>query len=125
MYILSETKYITALSFSTRLTSISEMHCVKSVRIRSYFWSVFCCIQSELRKTWIRNNSVFGHFLRSDDIFEEREVVVRRCSVKINVLKNFSRFPKKKSCWSFFFNKVIGCWPESLLRRDLGTSVFQ
>ena len=34
-------------------------HCVKSVQIRSYFWSVFSCIQ-----TW--NNSIFGHFSRSD-----------------------------------------------------------
>ena len=39
--------------------------CVKSVQIRSYFWSVFSCIQSEYRKIRIRNNSVFGHFLRS------------------------------------------------------------
>ena len=34
------------------------MHCVKSVPIRSYFWSVFFCIRT-------RNKSVFGHFLRS------------------------------------------------------------
>ena len=26
------------------------LHCVKSVKIRSYFWSVFSCIQSECRK---------------------------------------------------------------------------
>ena len=32
--------------------------CVKSVQIRSYFWSVFFCI-----RTW--NNSVFWHFSRS------------------------------------------------------------
>ena len=34
-------------------------HYVKSVQIRSYFWSVFSCI-------WTRNNSVFGHFLCSE-----------------------------------------------------------
>ena len=34
-------------------------------KIRSYFWSVFPCIQSEYRKILTRNNSVFGHFLRS------------------------------------------------------------
>ena len=39
-------------------------HCVKIVQIRSYFWSVFSCIQSEYRKIRIRNNSVFGNFLR-------------------------------------------------------------
>ena len=33
-------------------------HCVKSVRIASYFWSVFSCFRT-------RNNSVFGHFSRN------------------------------------------------------------
>ena len=46
-------------------------HCVKSVRIRSFFWSVFSCIRpgygdllckSEYRKMRTRKNSVFGHF---------------------------------------------------------------
>ena len=39
-----------------------HLHLVKSVQVRSYFWSVFSCIQSEYRKIWTRNNSVFGHF---------------------------------------------------------------
>ena len=42
-------------------------HCVKSVQIRSYFWSVFSCIRTEYRKIRTKNNSVFGHFLRSAD----------------------------------------------------------
>ena len=42
------------------------IHCVKSVQIRSYFWSVFSCIQSKYRKIGTINNSVFGHFSRSD-----------------------------------------------------------
>ena len=52
-------------------------HCVKSVHIRNYFWSVFSCIrteyedlvnlriQSECRKIQTRNNSIFGYFSRS------------------------------------------------------------
>ena len=32
-------------------------HCVKSVRIRTFFWAVFSCIQSEYRK--IRNQKQF------------------------------------------------------------------
>ena len=40
-------------------------HCVKSVQIQSYFWSVFSCIRTEYRKIRTRNNSVFGHFSRS------------------------------------------------------------
>ena len=39
---------------------------MKSVQIRSYFWSIFSCIQSEYRKTRTRNNSVFGYFSRSE-----------------------------------------------------------
>ena len=38
-------------------------HWVKSVQIRSIFWSVFSCIQSEYKKLWTRKNSVFRHFL--------------------------------------------------------------
>ena len=37
----------------------TQNHCVKSVQIRSYFWSVFSCIRT-------RNKSVFGHFSRSE-----------------------------------------------------------
>ena len=42
-----------------------SQHCVKSIQVRSYFWSVFSCIQSEYRKIRTRNNFVFGHFPRS------------------------------------------------------------
>ena len=56
----------------------SIIHCVKSIQIWSYFWSVFSGIrteygdllnlriQSECRKIRTRNNSVFGHFLRGE-----------------------------------------------------------
>ena len=39
----------------------SMHHCVKSVQIWSYFWSVFSCIQSEDRKIRDRNNSDTFH----------------------------------------------------------------
>ena len=42
------------------------MHCVKSVQIRSFCWSVFSLIQSEYGEIRTRKNSVFGHFSRSD-----------------------------------------------------------
>ena len=52
--------------------TIRIFHCVKSVQIRSYFWSLFSVfglvnlrIQSGYRKIRTRNNSVFGHFSRS------------------------------------------------------------
>ena len=48
------------------LSLIWAIHCVKSVQMRSHFWSVFSCIWTEYRKIRTRNNSVFGHFSRSD-----------------------------------------------------------
>ena len=58
---------------STGIKNFSMMfraHCLKSVQIRSYFWSVFSCIRteygdlrrSEYKKIRTRNNTVFGHF---------------------------------------------------------------
>ena len=47
------------------------IHCVQSVKIRSFFWSVFSCIQSKYRKIQTRQNSAFGHFLRSDSDAQE------------------------------------------------------
>ena len=40
-------------------------HCVKSVQIRSFFWSVFSCIRTKYGDL-LRKNSVFGHFSCSD-----------------------------------------------------------
>ena len=45
--------------------NMGTFHCVKSVQIRSFFWSVFSCIRTEYRKIRTRNNSVFRHFSRS------------------------------------------------------------
>ena len=61
------TQFCIQFQFLKKLKHIifTELHCVKSVQIRSYFWSVFSCIQSEYRKILTRNNSVFGHFSRN------------------------------------------------------------
>ena len=66
-------------------------HCVKSVEIRSFFWSVFSCIrteygvysvnlriQSKYRKIRTRKISVFGHFSRCEIILEKVFQVMRR-----------------------------------------------
>ena len=57
-----------------------KSHCVKSVQIRIYFWSVFLCIwseygeiispriQSEYIKIRTRNNFVFRHFSPSKGV---------------------------------------------------------
>ena len=53
------------LLFITLEHKAGDVHCVNSVQIQSYFWSVFSCIRIEYRKIRTRNNSVFGHFSRS------------------------------------------------------------
>ena len=40
-------------------------HCVKSIQKRSFFCSVFSCIQFEYREIRTRKNSEFGHFSHS------------------------------------------------------------
>ena len=44
---------------------IEDWHCVKSIQMQSFFWSVFSRIQSKYEKMRMRKNSVFGHFSRS------------------------------------------------------------
>ena len=65
-------------NFTNTFTPKGKSHCMKSVQIRSYFWSGFSCIlteygkmlslriQSEYRKIRTRNNYVFGHFSCSE-----------------------------------------------------------
>ena len=45
--------------------TVCDYHCIKSVQIRSIFWSAFSRIQPEHRKIRARKNSVFGLFSRS------------------------------------------------------------
>ena len=42
---------------------------MKRVQIGSYYWSLFSHIQSECWEIRTRNNSVFGHFSRSENLF--------------------------------------------------------
>ena len=55
-----------SIFFKKKIFFLEKMHCVKSVQIRSFFLSLFSCIQSEYRKIQTRKNSLYGHFSRSD-----------------------------------------------------------
>ena len=48
----------------------------------------------------------------------------RRCSVKISVLRNFSKFTGKHLCQRLFFNKVAGLGPPTLLKKSLWHRCF-
>ena len=101
--------------FQTKVLNLWK-HCLKSVQIQSYFWSVFSCIrtedgdsvfspntvriQSKYRKILTRNNSVFGHFSHSVTIrWQQYSAVSRNPACVINNWNNSS-----KCLWT---NKVI------------------
>ena len=75
---MSQTTVISAGIFQRVILFRSRNHCVKSVQIRRFFWSVFSLfrlnaeiyrvsfrIQFEYGKIRTRKNFVFGHFSRS------------------------------------------------------------
>ena len=51
--------------------------------------------------------------------FQWSEVVVRRCSVKKVVLRNFAKFTGKHLCQRLFFNKIADLRPATLLKKSL------
>ena len=84
------------------LTSIQPIYCVKSVQIRSFFWSVFSPIRT-------RANSLFGHFSRSDS----------PCSHSYS----FSGFNKQNAIWRRFRKTGICCFAGELFWYSLATIV--
>ena len=48
----------------------------------------------------------------------------QKCSVKKGVFRNFDKFTEKHLCQSFFFNKVAGLRPETLLKKRLWHRCF-
>ena len=76
-------------------------HCVKSVQIRSNFWSVFSCIQSKYRKIRIKNNSVFGHFSRSEN-FQKSDSLIYLWVVA------FYKSKQNNKNLAFFWNLLVG-----------------
>ena len=87
--------------------NVLQEHCVKSVQIESYFWSVFSCIRSEYRKIRTKNNSVFGHVLRSD---RETPLFLSKAFVTMNLLISFltgSDFTRYSMEHLFFRSKIL------------------
>ena len=65
-------------------------------------------------------NSRNKHSLEQETRLEDNLIaVVRRCSVKKGVLKNFTKFTGKYMRQNLFFNKVAGLRPASLLKKRL------
>ena len=64
---INVTKNMTFFTFMI-FVSVGNKHYVKSVQIRSFFWTVSSCVWTEYGKIETRKNSVFGNFSRSGKI---------------------------------------------------------
>ena len=105
-------KLLFNITHHPNLSNLKDTHCEKSVQIRSYFWYVFSCIRTEYgeirrdispysvreREYRSRNNSVFGHFLRSDFVIlhllftpdqEHQEVYIINFSLLVSRERKF------------------------------------
>ena len=105
--VLNETTFHSSL-YNKKKTS-SNIHCVKSVEIQSFFWSVFSHIrteygeilQSKCGKIRTRKNSIFGHFSRSNCLTEEHSEHTQTSEIDL--------FVKKATSWTpltdYFYKK--------------------
>ena len=77
----------------SQIIILRAWHCVNSVQIRSYFWSIFSCIRT-------RNSSVFGHFSRSVDEKEFHLLqLLAKSSCQLLILVEISKKRKKRNIW--------------------------
>ena len=91
--------------------------CVEIVQIRSFFLSVFPCIQSQYRKIQTRNNSVFGHFSRN--VFYRHLNIILIYFYWLLLLGSVLRFPAVLSrvLWkpvSWLYRSSTGWLPHDL-----------
>ena len=98
-----------------KVTFNTECHCVKSVQMQRFFWSVFSCIRTEYRKIRTRKTSVFQHFSRSisnssfgswiiEDLTGDQVFLnvsdFQKCSVEQFLISNFGKLEHQSSCKS-------------------------
>ena len=98
----------------------NSSHCVKSVQIRSFFWSVFCCILTEYRKIRTRKNSVFGHFSCSvclESMLAEAFTLPKLIPnvIKANFFYKFWCFVEFRSDWVSRYLPSKSFWIKTML----------
>ena len=111
------------------LQNMKGSNCVKSVQIRSFFWSVFSCrvslrIQSEYGKIRTRKNSVFEHFSRSVECSDSK--LRSNSHILSHYLKQtyfleilnqlFLRTPERRARYSFLRNMFVCLYIYHILR---------
>ena len=85
-------------------------HCLKSVQIRSFFWSVFSCFQSEYTKMRTRNNSVFGHFSHSAHISDLSGHVLEKVSISCFITWHWLKQIRSEILLSSGFFEASAIW---------------
>ena len=87
--------------------------------------------QSVESKTWRILHSQYTYFFISSRFISNQPPECnlfrsshQRCSIKIGVLKNLTKFTGKHLCQSLFFNKVAGLRPATLLKKRLWHRCF-
>ena len=85
---------------------IQPMHCVKSVQIRSYFWSVFFCIRTEYRKIRTRNNSAFHAVMCTKCIQNVYHISTNFC---VHFVYKIKRIMADKSCIQNLYKSLLKC----------------
>ena len=83
----------------------------KFSRFKLYFNSIVIIMIIETIK-----EALFDHVIKFRSSHQ-------RCSIKIGVLKNFTKFTGSL-CQSLFFNKVAGLMPAALLKKETLVEVF-
>ena len=74
--------------------------------------------------TTILHSQIFIKIISYNIMFTKFRSNHRRCSIEKCALETFAKFTEKHLCHSFFFDKVAGLRPGTLLKRDSGTDAF-
>ena len=111
--------------------NILRIHCVKSVQIRNFFWSVFPAFSPNTGKYWPKGHSSPNFMIKkfqkvdwvivqwSHDLNERNSQ--QRCCVKKIIFENFAKFTGKHLCWSLFLSRSQAC---NFIKKETPTKVF-
>ena len=106
---------------------LQNCHCMKSVQIRSFFWSVFYRIHPEYGKIWTTKNSVFGQLSRSlftftTEIFNGKfHFFVQWMPTRQSLLVYFTQLVISRFFKEIFFWKLDFCavYVQRILPREI------
>ena len=85
------------------------------------FMDTFTLVRNRLEKQDTRFREVFPIEMRVAIVFRSNH---KRCSMKKDFRRNFTKFTGKHPCQGLFFNKVAGLKPASLLKKRLWHRCF-